>query len=248
MAGPLVAPPTLSEPLVALKTSSWQSFIGWVHGAIRSLASGLQAEQHLREAEIQDSSAVMDGRLKLSPKICQLKELRADARGMLERIHRLEARDGGSSERAEEPAPDLAQDVRQLEAKLASWREQSSLKQGTEEDLLRLRLDALESDVRASLQPKAGREDLEAERLALQELRQNCEAALREEGRAQHAALQSKLAETGEQLREALQVHSSSFDERLRMCESRLTAAFTPIQTPPQAASEVSEPKEESRQ
>jgi len=223
MAGPLVAPPTLSEPLVALKTSSWQSFIGWVHGAIRSLASGLQAEQHLREAEIQ--------------------ELRADARGMLERIHRLEARDGGSSERAEEPAPDLAQDVRQLEAKLASWREQSSLKQGTEEDLLRLRLDALESDVRASLQPK----DLEAERLALQELRQNCEAALREEGRAQHAALQSKLAETGEQLREALQVHSSSFDERLRMCESRLTAAFTPIQTPPQAASEVSEPKEESR-
>ncbi|OLP81293.1 hypothetical protein AK812_SmicGene38182, partial [Symbiodinium microadriaticum] len=66
--------------------------------------------------------------------------------------------------------------------------------------------------------------------------------------RTQHAALQSKLAETAEQLREALQVHSSTFDERLRMCESRLASALTlPIQTPPQAASEASEPKEESR-
>ncbi|CAE7249560.1 unnamed protein product [Symbiodinium natans] len=161
---------------------------------------------------------------------------------MLERIHRLEARDAGATHSPvpSTESPDLANDVRQLETKLNAWREQSVLKQGAEEDLLRLRLDSLENDVRACLQPK----DLDAERQALQELRKQCESAVSDEGRVQYAALHSKLAEAADQLRGLLQAHSSAFEERLRICESRLTAG---AMTPPQAASEASEPREESR-
>mmetsp|Transcript_33740 Transcript_33740/g.61118 ORF Transcript_33740/g.61118 Transcript_33740/m.61118 type:complete len:1333 (-) Transcript_33740:66-4064(-) len=209
-------PPSLSEPLFSLKTSSLHSTLSWVHGVVTALATSLQAESDRRQMDTQ--------------------EQRAEARQMMDRIHALESRSYAARAAANKPRlPDdtatspaeadaesiLARHEDQLlklEENVASLREQHSLSKSTQDGLLTMRLDAIDLELQACLRPK----DLEAERLEMQEWRKSMQREFEDKAKRMGMDLRGSVQQTFDELRNDLQVSARILGNRIQICEDLL--------------------------
>eukprot|EP00931_Biecheleriopsis_adriatica_P097183 TRINITY_DN7092_c1_g1_i2.p1 TRINITY_DN7092_c1_g1~~TRINITY_DN7092_c1_g1_i2.p1 ORF type:complete len:1097 (+),score=323.95 TRINITY_DN7092_c1_g1_i2:57-3293(+) len=199
-------PPSLSEPLLTLKTSSLNSTISWVHGVVSALATSLQAEHEQRERETQ--------------------ELRGQCKQLLERIHGLESRSyiSAPAEPAQSrpsglAAPEFAEQLRKLEESFTSLREQQVLSKSTQDDLLLMRLDAIDLELQACLRPK----DLEGHRQEIQDARTHLDRHIDEKVRSLGQELRANMQKGVGDIHNLLKESSAPIAERLQICEDRLS-------------------------
>lgn len=108
------SPPSLSEPLVSLKSSSLQGVVSWLHSVVRGFASNLEAEKQQWESQAQ--------------------ELRGETRELRRRLEGLEAAAPADPERpaTDESNVDLGEQLRALERRVDLWREEQLLQRDTE--------------------------------------------------------------------------------------------------------------------
>lgn len=204
--GRIQSPPSLGEPLVSLRSSSLQSVVSWLHSVVRAFASNLEAEKQQWESQAQ--------------------ELRGETRELRRRLDSLEASppehpDARSA--TDQSDANLGEQLRALERRVDSWREEQLLRRDTE--------------VQVASIPAPMDTDLESMK---QDLRQEFETLVNDKAQSIQLSLQQRVGDSAEELSQLLQVHSSALGDRLRLCEERLTAlAFGGFQADSRPESEA---------
>ncbi|CAE8617543.1 unnamed protein product, partial [Polarella glacialis] len=204
-------PPSLSEPLLRLKTVSLQGALTCLHGVVSSLAMGLQAERDRREMDTQ--------------------ELRAESRTLLDRVHALEAlfysraspnaesstsnAETNSTAEASLSLAHLAEQTRMLEESLGSFKEKNVNHQSAQDSLVAMRFEAVELELSGCLRPKL----LEAQRQEIEEWRGRLEKDLAESVTQLGLELKAGLATKFDATRQSLEKVKDSIAGRVQVCE-----------------------------
>eukprot|EP00442_Polarella_glacialis_P053710 CAMPEP_0115145112 /NCGR_PEP_ID=MMETSP0227-20121206/61925_1 /TAXON_ID=89957 /ORGANISM="Polarella glacialis, Strain CCMP 1383" /LENGTH=607 /DNA_ID=CAMNT_0002554575 /DNA_START=61 /DNA_END=1881 /DNA_ORIENTATION=+ len=207
-------PPSLSEPLLRLKTVSLQGALTCLHGVVSSLAMGLQAERDRREMDTQ--------------------ELRAESRTLLDRVHALEAlfysraspnaesstsnAETNSTAEASLSLAHLAEQTRMLEESLGSFKEKNVNHQSAQDSLVAMRFEAVELELSGCLRPKL----LEAQRQEIEEWRGRLEKDLAESVTQLGLELKAGLATKFDATRQSLEKVKDSIAGRVQVCEELL--------------------------
>lgn len=184
------SPPSLGAPLVSLRSSSLQGVVSWLHSVVRAFASNLEAEKQQWESQAQ--------------------ELRGETRELRRRLESLEASPPAHSDArsaTDQSDANLGEQLRALERRVDSWREEQLLRRDTE--------------VQVASIPAPMDTDLESMK---QDLRQEFETLVNDKAQSIQLSLQQRVGDSTEELSQLLQVHSSALGDRLRLCEERLTA------------------------
>jgi len=140
----------------------------------------------------------------------QAQELRGETRELRRRLESLEASppehpDARSA--TDQSDANLGEQLRALERRVDSWREEQLLRRDTE--------------VQVASIPAPMDTDLESMK---QDLRQEFETLVNDKAQSIQLSLQQRVGDSAEELSQLLQVHSSALGDRLRLCEERLTA------------------------